>query len=67
MKKIIVTFYDYYTEEHNKAMLRLINNLQDVGGVRNPDGTWTCEVPTDLMCVFEALRLSDCFHYEEVV
>lgn len=63
--KIITVFYqDYYTEQHNKAMRYLMNNLNGATVLQDTETATRLEVTEGALAAIDALCGADCLYFE---
>lgn len=63
--KIITVFYqDYYTEQHNKAMRYLMNNLNGATVLQDTEIATRLEVTEEALAAIDALCGADCLYFE---
>lgn len=64
--KIITVFYqDYYTEQHNKAMRYLMNNLFGTTVLQDTETATRLRVTDKAFEVIDALCGADCLYFEQ--
>lgn len=63
--KIITVFYqEYYTEQHNKAMQYIMNNLGGATVIQDTETATRLEVTEEALKAIEALCGADCLYFE---